>query len=288
METSTKVLVTGITGNQGGAVACHLLGKDVEVIGLTRNRNSEKAKALSEKNITLIEGDLDDPSFFESQLDDIDAVFCVQAFEQGKANEIKQGIQFIDLVKSKGIKHFVYSSVLGADLNTGIPHFESKYELENHIKSTDLNYTILRPASFNENFLNPEITKRMEKGKLVMPFNNTVTQQFISTDDIGKIAAQVLTQPDAYQNKTISLATDQKNMTEVAHLFGQAMDRDMKYQKLPEFITRLVMGKDLSKMFNYMNKNDFVVVDDIDALKQEFSNLGDLKSWINSNFQLAN
>ncbi|MBT8273329.1 MAG: NmrA family NAD(P)-binding protein, partial [Bacteroidia bacterium] len=157
--------------------------------------------------------------------------------------------------------------------------------LENYIKSKDLPYTILRPASFNENFLNPEITKRLDKGKLVMPLNKDVTQQFISTDDIGKIAAEVLTRPENYLNKTISIATDQKQMTEVAALFGQAMNRDIKYQKLPGFITRLLMGKDLSKMFRYMNKNNFVVVEDIDRIKQEFKGLGDLKSWIDQNFE---
>lgn len=288
MESSTKILVTGITGNQGGAVACHLLGRDVNVIGLTRNRNSEKAMALTAKNMKLLEGDMNDPATFESQLEDIDAVFLVQDFQQGKVNEIKQGKQFIDILKKKNIKHLVYSSVIGADLETGVPHFESKFELENYLKSSNMNFTILRPASFNENFLNPEITKRLKKGKLVMPLKKDVTQQFIGVDDIGKIAAQILTMPDNYRNKTIEIATDQKNITEVAELFGKAMNRDIKYQKLPDLITRLLMGKDLSKMFKYMNKHDFVVVDDIAALKEEFSNLGDLESWIITNFQSAN
>ena len=288
METSKKILVTGITGQQGSAVACHLSNKGVQIFGLTRNANSEKAKALADKNITVLEGDLNDPSSYEAHLNGMDAVFCVQAFEQGKESEIKQGKQFIDHIKSKGVGHLVYSSVLGADLNTGVPHFESKYVLENHIKSSDLNYTILRPASFNENFLNPEITKRLDKGKLVMPLHKTVTQQYISTDDVGNIAAKVLLQPEKYKGKTLSIATDQKQLTEVAQLFGEAMKRDMKYQKLPGFVTRLLMGKDLSKMFNYMNKNDFVVVKDIDALKQEFEGLGDLKQWIDTNFKSEN
>ena len=288
MERSQRIFVTGITGQQGGAVACHLLNKNVKVYGLTRNANSEKAKALVSNGVAILEGDLNDSASYDDHLKDMDAVFCVQSFEQGKENEIKQGKVFIDCVRSNGINHFVYSSVLGADLDTGVPHFESKNILEDYIKATDLNYTILRPASFNENFLNPEVTKRLKKGKLVMPLNKNVTQQYISTDDIGKIAAQVITRPNKYHNKTISIATDQKNMTEVAQLFGQAMERDIKYQKLPGFITRLIMGKELSKMFNYMNKTDFVFVDDITALKEEFLNLGDLRSWINTNFQSAN
>jgi len=284
MENSKTILITGITGNQGGAVANHLKDKNVQIFGMTRNANSEKAKALTSQGVTIIEANLDDPSSYEASLKDMDAVFCVQSFEQGKASEIRQGKQFLESVKSSGVKHLVYSSVLGADLKTGVPHFESKYELEKYIKDSDITHTILRPASFNENYLNPEITKRLQKGKLVMPLHKTVIQQLISTDDIGKVAAKVITQPENYKNKTLSLATDQKHMTEVAQLFGEVMNRDIKYQKLPGFITRLLMGKDLHKMFQYMNKNNFVVVKDIAAIKEEFGLDGNLKKWITDNF----
>lgn len=288
MKNSKKVLITGITGQQGGALARHLLNQKVKLFGLTRNKNSEKSKALTSKGVSIIESDLDNPSSYESHLDNMDAVFLVQSFEQGKENEIIQGKKFIDRVKSKNVKHFIYSSVLGADLETGVPHFESKFELENHIKSSGIEYTILRPASFNENFLNPEITKRLEKGKLVMPLNKSVTQQFISTDDVGKIAAKVITNPKVYKNKVLSLATDEKQITEVAKLFGAAMNKEIKYQKLPGLITRLIMGKDLYKMFKYMNKNDFVVLKDIEPIKQEFEGLGNLENWINDNFKKNN
>ena len=288
MKNSKKVLITGITGQQGGALARHLLNQKVKLFGLTRNKNSEKSKALTSKGVSIIESDLDNPSSYESHLDNMDAVFLVQSFEQGKENEIIQGKKFIDRVKSKNVKHFIYSSVLGADLETGVPHFESKFELENHIKSSGIEYTILRPASFNENFLNPEITKRLEKGKLVMPLNKSVTQQFISTDDVGKIAAKVITNPKVYKDKVLSLATDEKQITEVAKLFGAAMNKEIKYQKLPGLITRLIMGKDLYKMFKYMNKNDFVVLKDIEPIKQEFEGLGNLENWINDHFKNNN
>ena len=78
----------------------------------------------------------------------------------------------------------VYSSVMAADLNTGIPHFDSKYVIEKYIHSKGIDYTILRPASFNENYLNPEVLKRLRKGKLVLPLNKNVVQQLISTEDV--------------------------------------------------------------------------------------------------------
>jgi len=285
MKTIKKVLVTGVTGKQGGAVARHLINKNVEVFGLSRDIGSTGAQELKELGIQVLEGNLDDISSYRSYLENIDTVFFVQAMEQGYDNEVKQGKMFIQAVVEQGIKHLVYSSVLGADLNTGVPHFDSKNELEKFIKQNGITYTILRPASFNENFLNPEITKRILKGKLVMPLHKNVIQQFVSTNDIGKITTQVINNPDTYKNKTISIATDEKQMHEVADIFSQVLNKKITYNKLPGIITRLVMGKNLYKMFTYMNKNNFKAVEDIDALKKEFSGLGNLNQWIATTFK---
>ena len=285
METVKNVLITGITGNQGGAVARNLGNKNVKIFGLTRSKNTSKAKELTALGVQVLEGDLDNPSSYKTYLENIDTVFFVQALEQGSKNEIKQGKMFIDELKNQGIKHLVYSSVLCANLNTEVPHFESKYELEKYIKRNEITHTILRPASFNENFLNPEITKRIKKGKLVMPLNKNVIQQFISIEDIGKIAAQVINGPEAYKNKTISIATDEKKVDEVADIFSQVLNKKITYQKLPRIITWLIMSKDLRKMFAYMNKNNFKAVKDIDALKKEFPDLGNLNLWIADQFK---
>jgi len=285
MKIAKKVLVTGVTGKQGGAVARNLINKNVEVFGLSRNTGTAGAKELKELGIQVLEGNLDEISSYRSYLENIDTVFFVQAMEQGYDNEVKQGKMFIQAVVEQGIKHLVYSSVLGADLNTGVPHFDSKNELEKFIKQNGITYTILRPASFNENFLNPEITKRILKGKLVMPLHKNVIQQFVSTNDIGKITTQVINNPDTYKNKTISIATDEKQMHEVADIFSQVLNKKITYNKLPGIITRLVMGKNLYKMFSYMNKNNFKAVEDIDALKKEFSGLGNLNQWIATTFK---
>lgn len=184
MKNKKHIFVTGITGNQGSAVARHLLDNGHEVVGLTRDANSEKAQQLKSQGVNIVEGNLNDPSLFQSEMKKSDAIFFVQSL-QGKNSEIQQGKQFIDTITSFGINHLVYASVLGADLNTGIPHFESKYEIENYVKSKNINYTILRPASFYENYLIPQVAKGIKKGKFVSPLNKTCKQQMIGVDDIG-------------------------------------------------------------------------------------------------------
>jgi len=284
MEKQKTIFITGITGNQGSAVAKHLLNTDHTVIGLTRNTNSEKAKQWKAKGVALVEGDLNAPENFQDQLNRADAIFLVQVLQK-KQSEINQGRKFINAIKPQNKTHLVYSSVLGADLNTGVPHFESKFELEKYIHSKNLRHTILRPASFYENNLYPQVANGIKKGKYVSPLNKDCKQQMIGTDDIGKIAAQIILDSAKYEDKTLSIATDEWKIGDVPKAFSEALNIPVKYKKLPGFITRLAMGKDLSKMFKYMNKNDFKVVENIQDIKDEFNITGDLKSWAQENFK---
>jgi len=283
MERKKQIFVTGVTGNQGSAVAKYLLQQNHSVVGLTRNANSEKAKQCKAQGITVVEGNLNNPKSFESYLDQADAVYLVQTLQQ-KDQEIQQGKQFIDAIKPENKTHLVYASVLGADLNTGVPHFDSKFELENYIKSKNLNYTILRPASFFENHLFPRVANDIRKGKYISPLNKTCKQQLIGVDDIGKIAATVISNKEKYSNKTISIATDEWQIGKIPQVFSEAINKPVSYKKLPGFISRLAMGKDLSKMFKYMNQNDFCVIDNIQDLKDEFNIRGDFRSWVHDNF----
>ena len=283
MEHKKNIFITGITGNQGGAVAKHQLEQNNTVFGLTRNANSEKAKEWKSQGVTLIEGNINNPDSFQSYLNQADIVYLVQAL-QGKGKEIRQGKQFIDSIKPESNTHLIYASVLGADLKTAVPHFESKFELENYIKSKNLNYTILRPASFYENHLFPGVANDIIKGKYISPLNKLCKQQMIGIDDIGKIAATIISNKEKYNNKTISIATDEWQIGEIPQVFSEAINKPVKFKKLPGFITRLAMGKDLSKMFKYMNQNDFCVINNIQDVRDEFNISGNFKSWVNKNF----
>ena len=106
----------------------------------------------------------------------------------------------------------------------------------------------------------------------------------IGVDDIGKIASTVISNKEKYNNKTISIATDEWQIGEIPKVFSEAINKPVNYKKLPGFITRLAMGKDLSKMFKYMNQNDFCVINNIQDVRDEFNISGDFKSWIYKNF----
>src|SRR5690349_15186369 len=125
MEDKT-IFVTGGSGNQGNAVASSLVKNGFKVRTLTRHPKNPKIQSLQNIGVEIIEGDLNDSSSYKDALTNIHGIFCVLSYDAGVDKEIRQGFRLVDLAKENRISHFVYSSVIGCNLDTGIPHWESK------------------------------------------------------------------------------------------------------------------------------------------------------------------
>lgn len=285
MTDSKTIFVTGGTGNQGGAVARSLSQHGFTVKVLTRNPDSAKSLSLKKLNIELVKGNLNNADTYREHLRDVYGIFSVQSFEEGVDKEINQGITLATLGKELGTQHFLYSSVFGAPLNTGVPHMDSKFKIENYIKQTGLPFTIIRPTSLFENFLIPQVKKGILKGKLIQPINRDTIQQYIAAKDIGNAAAKIFLNSHEYLGSTIPLATEQLSTQEVADTFSKVLNKKIEYKKLPVLITRLFLGKGLYKMFKWMNEKSIFLKEDIEATRKEFPGLLSLKDWIAMNFK---
>ena len=284
MTDNKTIFVTGGTGNQGGAVVRNLADQGFKIIALTRNPTSAKGQNLKNLNIQVVKGDLNNADTYREYLKDVYGIFSVQTFENGVEKEINQGITLATLAKEFDVKHFLYSSVFGAHLNTGVPHIESKLKIENHIKQIGLPFTIIRPTSLFENFLIPQVKKAILKGKLVQPINKNTVLQYIAAEDIGKAVAKIFQHSEIYLGRTIPLATEQLSTQEVADKFSTVLNKKIEYEKLPVLITRLFLGKNLYKMFKWMDEKKNFQKEDVDLTKTGFSNLLSLESWIAKNF----
>ena len=127
------IVVFGATGATGGAVVRHLRST-WRVRAVTRNPDGARALELVEQGVEVVRGDLDDPDTIAPCLQGAHGVFSVQDFwEHGFEKEVQQGCSLADLAVAAGVQHFVYSSVEGADSNSEIPHFESKWRVEQHL-----------------------------------------------------------------------------------------------------------------------------------------------------------
>jgi uncharacterized protein YbjT (DUF2867 family) len=283
MDTNKTFFITGGTGNQGGSTARNLAENDCRVIALVRDLSSSKTEKLKHPNIEMVKGDLADPLTYKNHLKNIDGAFAMFIYTDGIKKEIENGKSFIDAAKEMEVPFVLYSSVIGADSGSGIPHWESKYQIEEYLKSSKIPYTIIRPASFFENFFIPDVRKRIVKGNLVTPVRKDKTQQFISTDDVGKICAYILRNKEQFIGRTITVAADEMDMQSAANIFSDVLGKQVRYSQLPGLLTRIFMGKDLHTMFNYVNKNNVCFVKDMNAVKTEFPFLTSMRDWIGNN-----
>src|SRR5437667_6244610 len=145
------ILVSGATGRQGGGLMKHLLKGRWRVRALTRNPGGRAAQELSQRDVEVVQGDMDNIESLKGAMKGVHGVYSVQDFwSVGAKREVQQGKNLADAALAAGAAHFVYSSVGGAERNPGISHWESKWEIEKYIRSRKLPATMLRTAAFME------------------------------------------------------------------------------------------------------------------------------------------
>jgi uncharacterized protein YbjT (DUF2867 family) len=231
MNDRRRILVTGATGQQGGATARHLLSRGIAVRALTRKPDGEAARALAKLGAEVVKGDFEDPTSLEGALTGASGVFAVQTFDKGPELEVEQGERFAKLARAAGVEHFVYSSVGSAHRNTGIPHFESKWRIEQAVRGLGFpSETILRPVYFMENLLSPWT---LLGDKLVSWTAPATKLQMIAVDDIGRFAAYAFTQPEQLRGAAIEIAGDAVSMNEAAATLGEAFGRTIHVVQQP-------------------------------------------------------
>jgi uncharacterized protein YbjT (DUF2867 family) len=266
MATQSKlILVTGATGQQGGAVATALLTKGQKV--RVMSRTPEKASALAKAGAEVVKGNLTNSSDLQAALRGVHGVFAMSTpFEAGLDQEVRQGIMMADAAKQAGIVHYVYTSVGSAHRNTGIPHFETKWKVEQHIRQIGLPATILRPVWFMENFTT--VAKPSAEGVLMLPMKPARKLAMVALKDIGAFGAAAFLRPNDFLGQAIDLAGDELTMPETVALLTPAMGRPIRFQEFPMEQVEAAMGHDLATMFRWFNEVGYAV--DIPALKQKF------------------
>jgi uncharacterized protein YbjT (DUF2867 family) len=283
LNSDKTVLVAGATGRQGGAVIRRLLPGGWKVRALTRNASSATAQELARKSIEVVEGDLEDPPSLERVARGVYGIYSVQDFwSVGAKREVLQGKNLADAAKKAAVEHFVYSSVGGAERNSGIDHWESKWEIENHIRRLGLPATILRPVAFMENYYVDQVEIGILKGKLLDPIRADKPYQTIATDDIGAFVALAFERPKEFIGIELEVAGSELTNPQAAQVFSRVLGRPVKFKRLPMPLVRLVLGREFYQMFRWFNGAGFQA--DIPALQRRYPEvrLQSLEEWLRS------
>ncbi len=279
------ILVIGATGQQGGAVARHLAKLGHTVRAVTRDMSKPAAQALQEQGMQVVEGDIGNAESLRSLMQGVDGVYSVQNFWQiGFDEEVRQGKLVADMAKEANISHLVYSSVGGAERNTGIPHFDSKWLVEEYIQSLGIPTTVFRPVFFMDNFLNFSPPQKNEDGSmtLFLPILADTKLQMIAVDDIGYFAALAFDQPDRFIGTNIELAGDELTGPQMSEAITAVSGMKTDFQVVPIDVARQ-QSEEGAVMFQWFIDHGYEA--DIEELRQIHPGLMDFPQWLAKNWK---
>ena len=278
------VLVLGATGQQGGSVANALQAAGWRVRGLVRNVGSSRAGALASRGIEPVRGDLADRRSIQAAMAGAYGVFSVQPSSgQGAAygvtdeDEIRYGKGVADAAVASGVQHLVYSSANAAGPSkTGMGHFDTKSEIEQHVRGLDILSTVIRPSAFMEILTLPGMG--LDEGSFAFFMKPDQPMQFIAVKDIGRIVAGIFADPAKFGSRTIEIAGDAVTGTELARKFSRTAGRPIAYHRFPDSL--LEQNAFLGGLARLVDQGRLAGHADIASLRQEFPDLLAMDEWL--------
>jgi uncharacterized protein YbjT (DUF2867 family) len=276
MAQKLTVVVTGSTGKQGGVVARDLLERGHKVRAVTRDPNSNQAKSLANAGATLVTASLEDTAAIKKALEGATSLFAMTTPFGGTDAEIRQGVAAADAAKAAGV-HLVFTSVGSANRKTGVPHFDSKYEVEKHIAKIGVRATILAPVAFMENL--HFIKDQLAKGTYAAALPPTRALAQVAVADIGAVAVRVLEDVGRFTGKRFDLAGDELSGNEAMAILSRVTGRSFNYFQVPLDVVRQRMGEDAVEMYEWFDRVGFTA--DRAALRSEFPDVAfhNFESW---------
>jgi NADH dehydrogenase len=240
----------GATGLLGGNITLHLLkqGRPVRIL-VRHNSPSEQlalqgmatsAKALIDAGAQPVYGDLKDRASLDAACAGVDTVITTaNAVMRGGPDTIEsvdlQGTKnLIDAAKVAGVKHFIYTSVPGADASSPVPLNAAKAKCEAHLKESGLTYTILKPGVFMEIWIGAVVGIPLRAGQPVTLVNKGATKvPFVAMPDVAAYAIVSTLHPAAKNAEIYIAAPRAYTWTEAVEAAGRAMGITLPVNYVP-------------------------------------------------------
>ncbi|MEZ5752879.1 MAG: NmrA/HSCARG family protein [Paracoccaceae bacterium] len=237
------VLVLGATGLQGGAVLRHLRGRGLPLRALTRHPQSQAARRLAQTGVEVVQGDMADPASLGRAFVGVRRAFSVQDFYApgvGIEGELAQARTVFSAARQAGVEHVVQSVMGDGNAPGGPPHFLSKALIERDLRASGLGYTLLGTVWFMENLLNPAMKPALTFPVLRGGLNADTVFPMLAAEDLGRVAAQVLTDPAPWAGRKLNLAGDALTVEQMARAYRAATGRaPRRWRIAPSILRRL-------------------------------------------------
>jgi len=273
-------LVTGATGPHGRAVTLALLSAGRPVRAFTRDPTSARAGELAVLGAELAKGDLLDAASLTEAMRGTSAVYAVTTpFGGGARAELAQGEQILAAAARAQVPWLVLASVASADRSSGVPHFESKWQIEQRLASAELPHTVVAPTYFYENLGDPR--EKIADGEVALPLPPDQPLQQIALADLGAAVASLLTRQREFIGQRIELAGDQPTPQQMADALSAAAARPVRYRQL-SLDTIATRNPDLAAMYRFLTDTGYQV--DVPAVQAQFPDVTwtTFTQWVDS------
>ena len=269
------IAVAGATGAQGGGLARALLRDGTYAVrAITRQPESDKARALAGAGADVVRADLDEDASLGHAFAGAYGAFCVTNYWEyfSPEREFRQASNLAQAVK--GVEHVIWSTLEDTrkliPLSDNrmptlmgkykVPHFDAKGEADNVFRELKVPTTYLRTSFYWENFIyfgaGP---KKGPDGKLylTMPMGDKKLPG-IAVADIGKCALAIFKRGSEFIGKYVGISGDQLTGKEMSEKMTRAFGREVLYQDVPPEVYRgfgFPGADDMGNMFQF--KRDF-------------------------------
>jgi uncharacterized protein YbjT (DUF2867 family) len=312
MNNKKVIAVVGATGAQGSGLVHAILNDkqgDFSVRALTRDVNSDKAKALAKAGAEVVTANVDDPDSLKKAFAGAYGVYCVTFFWEhfSPEKEQAQAKAMADAAKQAGVKHVIWSTLEDTrkwvPLSDNrmptlqgkykVPHFDAKGEANKFFTGIGLPVTLLNTSFYWENFIYFGMgPKKGPDGKLAITFPMGEKKlPGISAGDIGKCAYAIFKSPEKYIGKTIGISGEHLTGSEMSKAFSEALGTEVAYNDVPAEVYRsfgFPGADDLGNMFQFKRdfEHDFTAARKPEVARSLNPSLKSFKTWLNENKKL--
>ena len=253
-----SILVIGATGQQGGSVVNAALGEGLDVAAFVREATSPRALALEQRGVEIRTGTLDDVTSITEAMRGSEAVYAMTSLAKGLEVEVQHGYNIIDAAEDASPAHIVFSSVASAGEDTGIGHFESKWEIEQRLARSNVPWTVVAPVFFMDNYVFPWNTPDLAAGRLRQAVDAETPQQLVDARDIGTTVVAVVRDRDAHTGQRIEIAGDELTGQAIADALASGIGHPIAYEVQP-LDEVAAFGEDMVRMYEWFDEGGYSV-----------------------------
>lgn len=306
MSQKKIIAIVGATGAQGGSLAQAILtdpNSDFAVRALTRDPNSEKAKALAQQGAEVIAGDIDDPEALKVLLEGAYGAYFVTFFwaHFSPEREMEEAKKMAEAASEAKVQHVIWSTLedtrqlVPLEDNRmptlqgkyKVPHFDAKGESDKFFTDLGVPTTFLRASFYWDNFIffgaGP---KKGPDGKLYLTFPlDDKKMAGIAAEDIGKCAYGIFKRGNEMAGKTIGIAGEHLSGEQMAAAISRSVGQDIHYNNVTPDTYRsfgFPGADDLGNMFQFYRdfEDECNTVRDVSYSKELNPELLTFEQWL--------